>query len=528
MKLIHNARIYTFDPNCPVASALAIESGCVVAVGGEELQSRYEESGREDLAGRIVLPGLTDAHIHLQEYALSLNFLDCEGKSSQEILQQVAGRLREMPPGQWVRGHGWNQNAWSGNWPTAADLDAVAPHNPVYLTAKSLHAAWMNTAAQKMAGISASTPDPPNGLIQRDADGHPTGIVFEETLKMVEAAIPEPSPEALAKTFLQVFPKLWSMGLTGVHDFDKRTCFLALQHLQARGELRLRVLKSIPLELFPQAAKLGLQSGFGSDLLRIGSVKLFSDGALGPHTAAMFDPYVGEPENRGFLILDGEKLFELGCTAADNGLSLAVHAIGDRAVHEVLDGFARLRDYEAGRGLPSLRHRMEHVQTIHLEDAGRMAALGIIASMQPVHAPSDMLMADRLLGGRAVDSYAWRSLMEHEVRLAFGSDAPVESPNPFHGIHAAVTRRRVDGSPGSDGWFPEQRLTVRAALEGFTSGPAYAAGMERSLGRLSAGYLADLIVVETDPFTCDPAGLHAIQPVATMLAGDWVWQSSEW
>ncbi len=175
----------------------------------------------------------------------------------------------------------------------------------------------------------------------------------------------------------------------------------------------------------------------------------------------MFDPYVDEPQNRGILILDDEKLFEYGRQAADSGLSLAVHAIGDRAVHEVLDGFARLRDYERERGLPALRHRIEHVQTIHPEDAGRLAGLGIIASMQPIHATSDMLMADRLLGERAAFSYAWRTLLECGARLAFGSDAPVESPNPFHGLHAAVTRRRADGSPGSDGWFPEQRLTFR-------------------------------------------------------------------
>ncbi len=183
------------------------------------------------MGGRVILPGLTDAHIHLQEYALSLQVVDCEVESRQEILQRVAERARETPPGEWVRGHGWNQNTWGGEWPTAADLDAVSPQNPVYLTAKSLHAAWVNSAALKLAGISASTPDPVNGRIQRDARGHPTGIVFEEAVKLVEAAIPEPTPEALAKTFQQLIPKLWSMGLTGVHDFDKRTCFMALQSL---------------------------------------------------------------------------------------------------------------------------------------------------------------------------------------------------------------------------------------------------------------------------------------------------------
>jgi predicted amidohydrolase YtcJ len=525
MKLIHNALAYTLESAHPVASALAIEAGVVVATGGEELLAEYEHAEREDMRGRIILPGLTDAHIHLQEYALSLQVVDCDMKSRQEILHRVAQRAREMPRGEWVRGHGWNQNVWGGEWPTAAELDAVTPQNPVYLTAKSLHAAWMNSAALKMAGITASTPEPVNGRIQRDLRGYPTGIVFEGAVKLVEAAIPEPAPEALAKTFRQLFLKLSRMGLTGVHDFDKRTCFMSLQLLHARDELRMRVVKSIPLELFPRAVELGLHSGFGGDLLRIGSIKLFADGALGPHTGAMIDPYVDEPQNRGILILNGEELFEYGRQAAESNLSLAVHAIGDRAVHEVLDGFARLRDYERAHGLPALRHRIEHVQTIHPKDAGRLARLGIIASMQPVHAPSDMIMADKLLGERSAFSYAWRTQLECGARLAFGSDAPVENPNPFHGLHAAVTRRRVDGSPGPDGWFPEQRLTFSSALEGFTSGPAYAAGMENRLGRLSAGFLADLIVVETDPFACDPADLYTIQPVATMVGGDWVWQS---
>ena len=525
MKLLHNARIYTLDSAHPLATALVIDSGRLVAVGGEELLDGHAFPERQDMDGRVILPGLTDAHIHLQEYALSLQAIDCDGQSRQSILNRLAARLAELPPGEWLRGHGWNQNDWGGGWPNAADLDAIAPHHPVYLTAKSLHAAWVNTAALRLAGITASTPDPANGRIQRDHNGEPTGILFEAALNLVEAVIPAPTSEMLAKTFQQLIPQLWRLGITGVHDFDGRACFIALQLLQARGQLCLRVLKSIPYELISPAVNLGLRSGFGDDFLRIGSVKLFADGALGTHTAAMFAPYVDEPQNRGILLLNAENILDYGRQAASVGLSLAVHAIGDRAVHEVLDGFARLRNYEREYALPALRHRVEHVQTILPEDSGRLGGLGLIASMQPVHAPSDMLMADRLLGERAALSYSWRTQLEHGARLAFGSDAPVESANPFHGIHAAVTRCRADGSPGPDGWFPQQRLPVGAALAGFTSGPAYAVGMEDRLGQVSAGFLADLIVLETDPFTCSPADLYAILPVATMVAGNWVWQS---
>ena len=525
MKLLHNARIHTLDQVQPTASALVVDGGHIVAVGGEELIEGFEYGAREDMDGRTILPGLTDAHIHLQEYALSRQILDCEVGTRDEILKRVAERIRQTLPGEWVRGHGWNQNTWGGEWPTARELDAVSPDNPTYLTAKSLHVAWANNRALNLAGISVSTSDPADGFVQRDNQGQPTGLLFEAAVKLVEKVIPEPRPEALAKSFQQLIPELWRMGLTGVHDFDKRTCFQALQVLHERGELGLRVVKSIPRELLLQAIDLGLRSGFGDDLLRIGQVKLFADGALGPHTGAMLEPYVDEPQNRGILILDSDHLFDLGRQASSNGLGLAVHAIGDRAVREVLEGFTRLRVYEQEQGLPALRHRIEHVQTIHPEDAGRLAGLDLIASMQPVHAPSDMFMADQALGERATWSYAWRTQLQNGTRLIFGSDAPVENPNPFHGLHAAVTRRRPDGTPGPEGWHPEQRLTIDEALAGFTINPAYAAGMEGTLGRLLPGFLADLIVVDNDPFTCDPAELYAIQTLATMVDGNWVWRS---
>jgi predicted amidohydrolase YtcJ len=524
MKLLHNARIHTLDPARPSASALVIEAGRILAVGGEDLLDVFTDASREDMGGRIVLPGLVDGHIHLQELALSRSRLDCEVNSREEILQSVKQAAGQKKAGEWLQGHGWNQNSWGGEWPTSAQLDESSSDTPVYLTAKSLHAAWVNSAALKLAGITADTADPADGVIQRDVHGNPTGILFEAALKLVEKVIPEPDPQALAQSFQQLIPQLWQMGLTGVHDFDKRTCFQALQILHQRGELGLRVVKSIPRDLLPQAIQLGLSSGLGDEWLRIGSVKLFADGALGTHTAAMVDGYVDDPQNRGILILDAEALFEIGRPAAENGFSLAVHAIGDRAVHEVLDGFARLRNHERSKGLTGLRHRIEHVQTIQPADGRRLADMDLLASMQPIHAPSDMVTADRCLGERAAYSYAWRTLLQHGTRLVFGSDAPVESPNPFHGLHAAVTRQRQDGQPGPEGWYSAQRLTFREALASFTLGPAYAARMEKNQGRLLASFLADLIVMNDDPFICDPAELFNFQPAATMVGGEWVWR----
>jgi predicted amidohydrolase YtcJ len=318
---------------------------------------------------------------------------------------------------------------------------------------------------------------------------------------------------------------LWRMGLTGVHDFDGRDCFMALQQLHAEARLKLRVVKSIPVELLEQACELGLRTGFGDDWLRIGSVKAFMDGALGPRTAAMFRAYDGEPENKGILNLDGEQLFDLGRRAADVGLGMTVHAIGDRANHEVLNTYEQLRAYEREKSLPHLRHRIEHVQVLHADDVRRLASLHVIASMQPLHATSDMLMADRYWGERTSLAYAWKSQLDVGAHVAFGSDAPVESPNPFWGIHAAVTRRRADGAPGPQGWHPEQRLNVQQAVEGFTAGAAYAAYVENRQGKLAPGHLADLIVLERDPFTCDPGELRELQSSATMVGGEWVYQA---
>jgi hypothetical protein len=344
-------------------------------------------------------------------------------------------------------------------------------------------------------------------------------------MDLVASHIPAPGNLQVAEAICRAQDTLWQVGLTGVHDFDRSRCFAALQILHERGELHLRVLKSIPLEELPHAIALGLRSGFGDEMLRIGSIKAFADGALGPRTAAMLQPFEGEPDNRGILLLDKEQLADYGRTAVDNGFSLAVHAIGDRANHEVLDAFQEVRRYEAEHSIPRLRHRIEHVQIIHPHDADRLAQLSILASMQPIHATSDMRMADRFWGDRARFSYAWRTQLNAGAQLVFGSDAPVESPNPFWGLHAAVTRQRQDGSPSTSGWYPEQRLTFNESLLGFTVGAAYAAGMEQKTGRLAPGCLADLVVCSADPFQCEPEQIKNITPLGTMVGGRWVYRN---
>jgi predicted amidohydrolase YtcJ len=525
MKLLYNAYIYTQDPSHPTESAILIDRDQIIAVGeANHLLVQYPNAEKENMGGRFIMPGLTDAHLHLKHYSLSLQKIDCETDTREECLRRVEERARTAKAGEWILGHGWNQNVW-GAWPTAAELDTIAPNNPVYLTAKSLHAAWANTAALKLANATLQTSDPQNGRIQRDEKGDATGVLLESAMELVSDVIPITTIQEIASAMEKAQPIFHKMGLTGVHDFDRRDSFMALQQLHKQGKLKLRVLKNLPVELLDQAYQLGLGAGFGDDWLRIGSVKAFMDGALGPHTAAMFQPYIGEDENRGILNMDGEELFEYGRKAAQVGLGMTVHAIGDRANHEVLNAYEALRNYEKEKNLPALRHRIEHVQVIHPDDAARLGKMNIIASMQPIHATSDMLMADAYWGERSRLAYAMRTQLDHGARLALGSDAPVESPNPFWGLHAAVTRRRADGSPSAEGWYPEQKLTMAEAVEGYTLGPAYAANMEQRLGRLAPDYLADLIVLEKDPFTCNADDLLTLQSSATMVGGEWVYTS---
>jgi predicted amidohydrolase YtcJ len=524
--LLVNGRIRTMDPVRPVVTALALRGERVLAAGSEAEVVAADPAGLTiDLGGRNVLPGLIDAHLHFDWYSRGLQAVDAETATLAECLERVRAKAAQTPAGQWVLGLGWNQNEWGGKFPTAADLDRVAPGHPVILKAKSGHAAWANSLAMRMAGITAGATAPLGGEIQRDGKGQPTGIFFEDAIELVDHLVPDTSPETLAELMRPAMENAWRVGLTGIHDFDGRRSFAALQLLKARGQLGLRVVKQIQVRHLAEAVGLGLRSGFGDDWLRIGNIKVFMDGALGPRTAAMIAPYEGEPNNTGIVVTDKETLYEHATLAAANGLAMTVHAIGDRANHDLLDVYTTIRREEQARGQTPLRHRCEHVQVLHPDDFGRLGALNVVASMQPIHAPSDMRIADAYWGQRSAGAYALRTQLEAGAPLAFGSDSPVENFNPFWGIHAAVTRRRADGSPGPDGWYPEQRLGVEAAVHGFTRGAAYAGYMEDRQGCLAAGWLADLIVVDQDIFECDPMAIKDTQVLGTLIGGEWKYRA---
>jgi hypothetical protein len=531
--LLTNANIITLNDEQPRAAAMLVTGGRIVALFDDPDPSAHAPAGAEriNLGGRAVIPGLVDAHVHFSWFATYLNEAKLRGaRSAEEAASRTAEHAAQHEASSgWVTGRGWSQDEWDDpTFPTAAQLDAAIADRPVYLKAHSGHAAWVNSRALKEATITAQTPDPVGGRIGRHPDGTPDGILYETAMELVAGMIPSPTPEEMAERVRSARDYAHRVGLTGLHDFDGPLAFAAYQLLHTNGELTLRILKNIPVEKLDHAVALGLRSGFGDAMLRIGGVKTFADGALGVRTAWMIDPYEGEPDNTGICVTDPEIMTANVLKASRAGLASTIHAIGDRAVHEVLNTYELTREDEAKRGIPptALRHRVEHVQVIHPDDVPRLAELQVIASMQPIHATSDMHMADTYWGERAEYAYNMRLQLEEGAVLALGSDAPIEPIDPLPNIQAAVTRRRADGSPGPEGWRTgpdgQRKLTIWEALRGFTQGPAYTAGLEYHTGTLASGYLADFVVLSQDITECDPMHIAETSVEATVVGGQWV------
>jgi len=526
--VLTNGRFHTLDPALPLAPAVAIRRDTILAVGDNDSMKALLAPGGEwvDLHGRAATPGLVDAHVHFQGYALHLQRVDLTGTTSlsdalERIQHHLTSRETNSQTG-WLQGRGWAQDDWTDRaFPTAVALDSVCADRPVCLRDKSGHAAWVNSRALHLAGIDAATPDPPGGHIQRDTDGRATGILFEDAIDLVAQHIPATTVEQIAVAMQAAQQQCWQWGLTGIHDFDGRSCFQALQILHQNGQLGLRVVKNVPVYRLDHAIGVGLRSGFGDDWLRIGGVKIFADGALGPRTAAMLAPYENEPDNRGIVVTDKEEMHAYASRASAAGLSVTVHAIGDRANHDILDVYESVRQEEAARFSPHmLRHRIEHVQLLYPDDRHRLAQLGIIASMQPVHATSDMVMADSYWGVRARYSYAWRTMLDSGATLVFGSDAPVETIAPLPGLHSAVTRRRSNGAPGPDGWYPEQRLSLSEAIHAYTFAAAVTSGQTARQGSITPGKLADLTIFDQDIFAMPADNLLHAGIAATIVGGE--------
>ena len=525
-RILTNAQVHSFTQYDQPADTVVIEEGHISAIGKAiEIIPQFSSSAKiEDLRQSILMPSFTDAHIHLLAYGLSLQRLNVETPTKQDCLDQIADRVKHTIPGKWIIGHGWNQNIWADGYGSKKDLDILSTQHPIYLTHKSLHSGWANSFALEKAGINHRTPDPEGGTIRRDVSGEPTGIFLESAMRMVESAIPEPNVTERETAILKAQTALHRYGITAVHDFDPWSVYETLNNLRAKETLALRVTKGIPESFLNTAIGKKLKSGDGNDWLKIGWLKLFSDGALGPQTAATISPYENS-QSLGMLFLSRENIAAYGEKALPNGIGLAVHAIGDRANREVLLAMSDL-DKRGLLKIPALRSRIEHVQLIQEEDIQMFPALDVTASMQPIHAISDMDMADIYWGKRCVDSYAWRSVLQSGAQMIFGSDAPVESPNPFYGLHAAVSRKPLGSASKKElSWNPKQCLNLQAALKAYISTPPIVGGFETMIGRIKLGYTADFVLLPQDFFDLPLDDIQFVLPLATMSNGKWVYKN---
>ncbi len=526
--VLYNGRIHTQDSAVPEAEAVAIAHGRFLAVGtDDEMRNLSGPNTRTvDLGDRRVVPGLTDAHFHLCQWALGRRRLSLEEADSlAELRERLAERVGSAEPGEWILGQGWNETRWPRQEiPTRDDLDDVSPHHPVLLWRSDYHLVVANTRALREAGLDDDTPDPPQGRIDRDARGRPTGVLRELAIDLVRERVPEPAEDEVVDAVRDGLRVLHRLGLTGVHDHrimggaDGAPAFRAYQRLRGEGELHLRLWMGIAGEQLDEAIALGLRTGFGDQSLRVGHVKFFGDGSQGARTAWMLEPYL-DAEGCGMPLTPMDEIAAAVEKADGAGLALAVHAIGDRTNRELITVFERHMAEDA-RSVP---HRIEHAQIVRPSDVERLGRLGVVASAQPIHVTDDIALSENSVGARSRYSYPFRDMLAAGVTLAFGSDAPVADPNPMWGIHAAVTRQRRDGTPAG-GWHPEQCLTVAEAVGGFTTGPAIVTGRKVMLGSIAPGKLADLVVLDRDIFALDPADIHRARVVMTIFDGRTVYE----
>jgi hypothetical protein len=513
-------RIRTLDEGKPEVEALAVRRGRVLAVGtkAEVLKAAGEGARVVDFGNAVVVPGLVDAHAHIAGLGRSLTVARLEGaRSIDEVVQRLSDAPSTSFQGDWLIGKGWDQNGWPGKgFPGRAELDARFPSTPVYLTRVDHHAAWVNGEAVRRAGITRETPDPAGGRILRDAKGEPTGVLVDNAMDLVAGVVSPPTDEQLEARLSAALERCAQVGLTGVHDagMDLRT-FRVLQTWDMAGRLPVRVYAMADGQ--GEARHTYLELGtYGGRMLEMKSVKFLLDGALGSRGAALHAPYSDAAEETGLLLMEPEELEARTRAFMQRGFQVCIHAIGDRANTLVVDTLVRTAEET---GTKALRHRVEHAQILRPEDIQKLGAGGLVASVQPTHATSDMGWAEARLGvERLKGAYAWRSLKEAGAVLALGSDFPIENPDVLAGLYAARTRQDAEGKP-EGGWLPRERLTGQEALEGFTVGPAWASFAEERRGKLVEGMDADFTVLSVDPVSDEPGALVNAMVVATVVDG---------
>lgn len=510
-------------------NALAFDHGRVLEAGDEAaLARKHPDAQRVDAHGKTLLPGLIDAHGHVLDLGLESTQIQLVGTTSlAQAQQRIRDYARSHPASHWLLGDGWNQVLWRlGRFPLASELDQAVSDRPVVLWRVDGHAAWLNTEALRVAGITRATPDPVGGRIERDPDGSPSGVLVDKAMQLADRVVPPPTDAERRAALRAAFAHMNSVGLTAVGDAGCPAWEIALyRELADRGELTVRMYAMIrdTGADFDALAKSGPLIGYGDDRLTVRAVKLFADGALGSRGAAMLAPYSDMPTQRGLLFMTDDEMEHKVEKALRAGYQVNIHAIGDAANHQVLDAFERAYAAVGGR---ELRNRVEHAQVVALSDIPRFRRLELVASMQPTHATSDKNMAeDRIGAERLKGAYAWRTFLDQGTRIAGGSDFPVESDNPFFGLHAAVTRQDHDNQPPG-GWHREQALTLLEAFRAFTIDAAYAEHWDQSIGSLEPGKWADFILIDRDLFKVAPAEIWQIRVEQTWIAGRRVYEKS--
>jgi predicted amidohydrolase YtcJ len=517
--MIVTGKVWTADPAKPWAEAVAVRGDRVVAVGtrDEAEQAAGEGAKVVDAGEGLVVPGMIDSHIHVVDGGLHLTSVQLrDAKTREEFVRRVAEFAKKSPAGVWITGGDWDHTMWGGEMPDRSWIDAVTPDTPVWMSRLDGHMALANTAAMRAAGVADDVKDVDGGEITRDAAGRPTGIFKDNAMGLIDRAAPAPTLAQRLDATVAAMDYLAARGVTAVHHMGTWQDLEVFRVAQRRGLLKVRIYACTPLAEWKRLAEEVKQRGRGDEWLKIGGLKGYVDGSLGSHTAALLEPFDDAPNDRGLLVNTTEDLESWTAAADAADLQVAVHAIGDRAIRLQLDVFERVAKQNGPR---DRRFRIEHSQHIAPEDVARFGQLGVIASMQPYHAIDDGRWAERLIGARRSEtSYAFRSLLDSEGVLAFGSDWYVAPATPLEGIFAAVTRRTLD-CKHPDGWVPAQKISVEEALRAYTSDAAFAAFSEKSLGSLQAGKLADLVVLDRNLFETPGEDLAKAGVVLTMVGG---------
>jgi len=522
--VVTGARVWTGDAAMPWAEAVAVAGEKILLVGSTEDVARLVGDDTKVIAadGGMLLPGFIDTHVHFLAGGAAIASVQLrDARTPEEFVRRVGTFAATIEPGEWIIGGTWDHTNWGGELPRRDWIDAVTPDNPVWISRLDGHMALANSIALKQAGVDADTPEIAGGEIIRDEDGRPTGILKDNAMMLVQEAIPEATERQLDSYLDAAMQYVAANGVTTVHDMfdnvaDGWAGLETYRRAEARGDLITRIYAVTPLVEWRELAEDIDRNGRGNEWLRTGGVKGFMDGSLGSHTAAMLEPFTDTPDESGFLLdsLDNLRTMMTGAEAA--GLQLIIHAIGDKAIRDLLDIFHDLAEMNGAR---DRRLRMEHAQHIHPDDIPRFAVQGVIASMQPYHAIDDGRWAEDVIGAeRARTTYAFRSLIDSGAHVALGSDWYVAPANPIEGIYAAVTRRTLDGRK-PDGWVPEQKITVEQALRGYTYEGAYASFEEDRKGMIKAGMLADLVLIDRDLTAIPPDTLRDAEVVTTIVGG---------